>query len=265
MEKFIGFKFGNDFEVGLDKTYDGFIINEDGFAYSLGPEFDDEFASTNYGDRNFYMGTTVGNRTFSFEVQFRELTKAKFREVMYKLRAKKVDILVFDQWEDFGFNVKLASVGEAVYDPIGDCDGEYKYNVRIPLEFVTVNRWWAEKVIEPTALTDKNIGQGGFGYVTPGTNSGYKFTNNNNMVNYLEIEFKGKLVFNGIEISELADEGTFFSEFGIAVAKNGSFICSKPEAMLKLVPGETKDNIGVVVTGDDSKHFRLKMTTRNYI
>ena len=140
-EKFIGFKFGNDFEVGLNKTYEGFIVNEEGFAYSLGPEFDDEFVSGNYGNRTHYLGTTIGNKTFNFTVQFKELSTDEFRSVMYKLRAKKVDLLEFDQWPDWAFNVKLAEVGEATYDPIGDCDGEIKYNVNVPLSFVTVDRW----------------------------------------------------------------------------------------------------------------------------
>lgn len=140
-EEFIGFEFGN-LKVGLDKDYPGFIVNEDGFGLMMGPEFDDEFVPGSYGNRTYYMGTTIGNRTFSFQVQFVELEESQFKSLMHELRAKNLDILSFDQWPDFGFKAKLASVGEATYDVVmsTDCD-KYLYNVLVDLEFVTVDRW----------------------------------------------------------------------------------------------------------------------------
>lgn len=116
-------------------------------------------------------------------------------------------------------------------------------------------------MIAPKILTNTNIGQGGFDYVV----AGYKFTNNYNMENFLEIKFKGKLTFNGFSIGDTntTKERTFLSEFGVAVEKDGNFIFSDPAARLGILPGVTTGNIGITVSAGG--YFELKITTRNYM
>lgn len=143
--------------------------------------------------------------------------------------------------------MKLAEVGEATYDPIGDCDGGIKYNVNVPLSFVTVSRWWAEKATGNEVV-------GSIGSID---NTGY------NMENYLVIEFTGKLTINGHTFGKSAPstQGTFYSEYGIAIGNNGEFIGSIPEARIVLPPGEIKSGLAISATGT----CIVKKTTRNIL
>lgn len=113
---------------------------------------------------------------------------------------------------------------------------------------MTVDRWWAEKVTGNEVV-------GSIGSID---NTDYR------MENYLVIEFTGKLTINGHEFGESAPptEGTFYSEYGIAIGNNGEFIGSIPEARIVLPPGETKTGTVVSVSGGS---YTTKKTTRNYM
>lgn len=83
------------------------------------------------------------------------------------------------------------------------------------------------------------------------------------MENYLVIEFTGKLTVQGYEFGKEnpPSNGVFYSEFGIAIGKNGEFIGSNPAARIELAPGEIKSGLVISATGG----LTAKKTTRNIL
>lgn len=92
------------------------------------------------------------------------------------------------------------------------------------------------------------------------------------MDNYLVVDFKGKLTINGNHHFGRSGaggdgpvtEGTYYSEYGIAIGKDGEFIGSIPEAKIILEAGKT--TTGTLVSTTGTGHYNtIKKTTRNYM
>jgi len=161
-----GFTFGST-RVAIDgtPTYQGFIINSgDDLKFSNSPEFNNEFASPRLGDYAIYTGTTVSSKTFNFSVMLDAITLAYYREFVKAFWHEAVGYLRFDYAAEFGYMVKLSSIGEGRFTVVpGTPD---TYHVEIDMEFVTTGDWAAYELITnalpnylkaslPVALQDK--------------------------------------------------------------------------------------------------------------
>jgi len=140
-DNYLGFTFDGvrialeDYGTLTAKTYDGFIINSgDDLKFSSAPEFSSEFASPTLGDYSIYTGTTVGSKMFSFRIALKENSYADFQAILKWLGPEEKGYLIFDYNEDFGYEVKVNSIGSASY--VVQSDG-ITYNIEFYIEFIT--------------------------------------------------------------------------------------------------------------------------------
>lgn len=277
---FISFKFG-ELNVGIGNKFNwqGFIINEDGFEMSLGPEFDDEFVSLDFGDKAYYMGSTVSNKKFVFEVQLVEITKGELKLFMRELRARKVDVLSFGFNENYGYMAKLSDVSTMEYDPIRKCEGSYEtlFNVKIPLSFTTVGNSQAEwirkeedgwlEINKNGVVTKKNLVDNDMGEEAIRINGNTITLYNYHAVdNFIEIKSSTgfKLNKNGIIYeSNVPNSGILRVnfEYGVEFDDDG-FVGSGKNYNLWIVPANNSLNFTVDRKGGS---FDIKMTARDIL
>lgn len=239
--EYIGFKY-NGKSLGMKGTDDfkGFIVNDgEGLQFVNSPEFSNEFAQMPYGKQTFYLGNTQGNRMFTLEIALKEVSLQEYRNFLMWLGLDTKGVLSFDYNSKYGYNVKVDSIENGVFEVvIVDCDVR-KYNVELVVSFVTTGRAEARWIYtEPvwkgishvdniTIDNDKNldwIKESGENLI---------FYNHHNVNNGFIIRFKGKLSIGfDINFDSGNVDATYYSEHGVAIDDNGKFLS---EALLNLV------------------------------
>lgn len=140
--EYIGFKY-NGKSLGMKGTDDfkGFIVNDgEGLQFVNSPEFSNEFAQMPYGKQTFYLGNTQGNRMFTFNIVLKEISLQEYRDFLMWLGLDTQGVLSFDYNLKYGYDVKVDSIENGIFEVvIVDCDIR-KYNVELVVSFVTTGR-----------------------------------------------------------------------------------------------------------------------------
>ena len=253
-DNYLGFKFGTE-NIGITgaETHAGFIINSgDDLKFSSAPEFSDGFATPNLGDHSIYTGTTVSSKTFSFRVALKENTYAEFQDVLKWLDKEATGYLIFDYNGDFGYMVKVASIGEASY--VVQYDD--KYNIEFDISFVTIGDWAAYE-LESGVLyrKPKNVNIAAESFTVTWTSDNAAMTNISKLEHYYIIEFDSdiELVVDGTTILDVITSNAckYYTQFGIVIdTTTGQFISGtiKP---FSVPAGKTVADVSTTIVNDD--------------
>lgn len=268
-ENYLGFYFGS-IRVALDNTptYEGFIVNSgDDLKFSSAPGFSNEFVTPRLGDNSIYTGTTVESRTFSFTVALDSITLAHFRSFLKDFGPEQEGYLRFDYALEYGYMVKLSSIGEATYTVVPDTTD--KYIIEIDLEFITTGDWAAIEVntsVNPpnlfSYLTSDTIGYSGTGFSIGGSSNQISFTNSSELSQYLIVEYlvpatpvlfkveeyttSGFTVLVGSILEIAANQLTtgetiqYVSRYGVAISDAGNFVSTTVSIAFEVEVGDTR-------------------------
>lgn len=137
----------------LDFTFDGVKSSEYNCFYqntgeelSLPPYsvFTDQISTPLYQKASYYLGTSIGNRSFSFRCWVHDLSMNKFRELMLWLSPEKVGNLELPYIPNYHFTVKISSFSTPVIFPVtaDDANG-FAINAEFLITFTTIGDYAA--------------------------------------------------------------------------------------------------------------------------
>lgn len=232
-DKYLGFSY-RGIRLGMDKdaNFKGFIENSgEDLIFNNSPEFSNEFATVPFGDQTFYLGNSKTNRTFDFRVNLVEINLNDYRKFLNWLNLDSKGTLFFDYNENYGFDVKVNSIGSGQYVVVTKCDNNSDlYNVGIDLSFITTGDWaarWVKEGVYWTGNEDDddlidNEFEGGKPFLNV-HNDDITFTNKHNLPNYFILETNGEVIIQEIGDDDLAQpiiippNTKFFSQYGIGI------------------------------------------------
>lgn len=232
-DKFLGFKYGT-LEIGIDKTYKGFIINDgEDLKFSNSPSFSNEFVIPPYGGKTYYLGTTEENRTVSFKVMLLDTTLYNYKKVIGLLGSRTSGILSFDYDSNYGYEVKLDSISDGVYTVSENCEAGYElYNVEFEISFITLYDWAARWIgLSPmwtpteSQLIDNNLGLSFLSKV----GDVFTFYNRHNVENYFVITYDNSLTIvedtvTLVNVSGAGLAAKYYSQHGFLLKSDGVFL-----------------------------------------
>lgn len=230
MDSYMGFTFnGTTLE-----SYKGFIKNElEELAFNM-PTFSNSFVTPPYGNRPFYLGNTKEHRTFELDVVLNEVTLDEYRDFLDWLGMDKKGVLVFDYNPNYGYDVKLDSIGKANFVVVPDCSDENnpvdKYIIEVPIVFITTGDWAAKWVEEGRQVywsnnnggTDKLIDNEDDENFIQVDGTSITIHNHHKIPNYFILEYIGGFIITEGSNTLFWDKdmiGTkiFYSQYGIVV------------------------------------------------
>lgn len=234
--KYIDFKFGSQYL----SDHKGKIINEgEDLKFFNAPSFSNEFANTKFGNKTYYLGSTVENKELNYRVILIGVTLNEYKNFLGWLNLNVVDYLFLDYNEDWGYKVKVSSISEGTFTVNPNCGSNLTYNVEVELGFITVNHW-AAKYFGVIIAWDANgsVSRNYDNFVTISIPAGGvgTFVNNTNVDLFLDIVVITTGVFKLEEkgvgdptyttIYDLNYNGTFtvFSEYGIILNSLNEFV-----------------------------------------
>jgi hypothetical protein len=92
-DKYLGFKYNNKHS----REFNAFIINDgEDLKFSNAPSFSNEFATTMFGNKTYFLGTRVENREIGFSVGLINVSFDKYREFLNWLDIHSRGVLSFD-------------------------------------------------------------------------------------------------------------------------------------------------------------------------
>lgn len=235
-DKYLGFSYrGIRLGMDSDARFKGFIENSgEDLIFNNSPEFNNEFATVPFGDQTFYLGNSKTNRTFDFRVNLVEINLNDYRKFLSWLDLDSKGTLFFDYNENYGFDVKVNSIGSGQYVVVTKCDNNSDlYNVGIDLSFITTGDWAARWVKEEVFWTEnegENLidNEDGTPFLTFNSGSSITFTNKHNLPNYFILETDGEVIIekigdDALEPDEriiIPPDTKFFSQYGIGTTNN---------------------------------------------
>lgn len=241
-DSYLGFSYnGKTLNMKPGADFTGFIENSgNDLQFFNTPDFTNEFVNTQFGEKTFYTGNTKTNRRLEFDIQLDKITLEKYKEFLEWLNLDDTGFLVLDYNSNYGFEVKIDSISNSEFHVTREDNCDDKYYVNLTISFITITDFAAiwkqtyeEDVFwsdgEEDILIDNSKGQV---FIEAETGDIFKIFNRHNLKNYIVIEFDGNLKIEtvGSGSSVLVDfEGAgagakYFSEFGIALKADGSFI-----------------------------------------
>ena len=279
-DKYLGFTFnGISLSMKSESDFKGFIVNSDAdLRFSSGPQYTDEFVVPQYGERTHYTGTTKSNRSFTLNIAINKCTMRAYRQILKWLNPNTTGIFTFDYEDEYGLEVKVASISEGTYYVLKEkSNNEDLYYVDFSVTFTTVYDW-AAKWIKSNPFWantgslnlinnhyDENfIDDQGRTADESHTTINFSFNNPHRTENYFNIEFDTELeIFDGdTKIVDL-NAGTgklaiYYSEYGISLSVlDKNFISGDPMKSIRLEPSSRKNYKIKVLT---SKIDNLKIT-----
>ncbi len=135
--------------------FGAFIMNDgDDLKFVGTPAFNNEFAQTQFGDRSFYLGTSVQNKELRFTVFVtgetgEGITLSDYRKFLSWIGVNEVSELGFSYSDGYLYKAKLGEIGEGTFYVVKQ-DTTDLYWVELELAFTTVNDWAARKLVVTT-------------------------------------------------------------------------------------------------------------------
>lgn len=265
MDKYLGFSY-RGIRLGMDNNADfnGFIENSgEDLIFNNSPEFSNEFATVPFGNQTFYLGNSKTNRTFDFRVNLIEITLNDYRRFLNWLDLDSKGTLIFDYNENYGFDVKVNSIGSGQYTVITRCDNNRDlYNVGIDLSFITTERYtarWIGSEVEYTGAADDVLADNeeGIDFVEK-INNIYTFKNRHAVENGFIVNFTGELRVDNFKMGSAGITGTYYSEYGICIDSSGTFI---PINGITTTPFNPK----IVISAYNNKSVTMREAIINWI
>ena len=265
-DKYLGFKYdGKSLGQEEGDDFNGFIKNDgDELRFFNPSNFGHEFTTPQFGSQSYFLGTTRENREFSLSVVLEEIELSEYRTFLRWLDPEKEGILSFNYNSDYGYLVKVNSIGEGNITPMSN-SGVEKYHIEIEISFITKNDWAAKWIkTEPIAYVE-----GGSATSIPidndlenpfyvETNGSWALTNYHNVDNYYKIHYEVTTPNTGVPLNLLIEKnagdycliafaeadtiykGTIYTEYGIIINDAGEFISNEFTNTTRLLtaPGE---------------------------
>lgn len=272
LDKYLGFTYrGKTLGMTSSADFTGFIVNEENdLLFFNAPEVGNEFAIPQFGERTFYTGNTKSNRNIELNIQLDKISLPKYKEFLEWLNFDDIGLFVFDYNDKYGFEVKVQSLSTSEFHVSKEENCNDRYYANLTVVFTTVSDFasvWTntynEKVFFPVpspnplgiSLIDneKNLS-----FIAVDDDE-YQIFNRHNVKNYFIIEFTNSLLIEEVlnpeepdkeewDLEELVKiepigaqvKGTFYSEFGIALKADGTFIPCGPNPLIKLEPNSSR-------------------------
>lgn len=238
MDKYLGFTFNGE-SLGMESNNDfnGFIKNDfEELAFNM-PTFSNSFVTPTYGDKPFYLGNTKEHRTFDLDIVLNEITLDEYRSFLKWLGMDKKGILKFHYNLNYGYDVKLDSIGKANFVVVQQCKTngdplEDKYIIEIPITFITTGDWaarwvgtevyWSRGTSRDLVDNEKETDFLDF------SGNVITFNNKHNLPNYFILETDGEVIIEEIDGNSTEQDEwiiipantKFFSQYGIGTISN---------------------------------------------
>lgn len=83
-DRYLGFTYrGKTMSMNSEADFYGFIENSgNDLSFANAPDFTNEFAVPQFGERTYYTGNTKSNRMFSLKIQLDKISLRKYREFL---------------------------------------------------------------------------------------------------------------------------------------------------------------------------------------
>ena len=235
-DKYIGFKYrGKSLGMSASSDFKGFIENNGAdLKFFNTPTFTNEFTPIAYGDKTIYTGNTKNNKTFNFLIHLVEISLADYKSFLNWLNLDSIGVLSLDYDSSYGYDVKVLSISEGTFKPFKDCEEDKMlYYVELQIAFITTYDWaakWIKTIVEWTGGTDILIDNDeGIPFVVK-TGNNFAFNNRHQVDNYFTVTFTGTLLIKEGSttlvniVSPAGKTGLYYSEFGMALNTDGTFI-----------------------------------------
>ena len=262
-DRYLGFTYnGKSMNMTAEADFYGFIENSGNeLSFFNTPEFTNEFVVPQFGEKTIYTGNTKSNRTFSLKVQLDKINLEKYRRFLEWLSPDSEGVLSFDYDKRYGYDVKVQSISPSEFHVTKKRNNnEDFYYVDMSIEFVTVRdfaaRWIKKDAFwdstDPTNFdhTIDNHYFESFIELLP-TSNFYKIYNFHNLKNYFTIEFNNTLQIKKdnvvlVNITGAGNGAKYFSEFGVALKSDGTFLQCGPNPNITI---KANENIELEITG----------------
>ena len=297
MANYTDFKYKNTW---LSSYNNAFIINSgDDLKFFNQSNFNQDFTTPQFGNQSYFLGTTMENREFNFNITLPEITLSEYKEFLSWLDPRDEGILVFDYNQNYGYEVKVNSIGEGTFYVVPNCPEENKYNIEIQVGFITKNDWAAKNLNENNSdfkflpiedsgnpnstdpliyyesiLNTREIFR--IDYITDeyGLYEYHTFTNNLSVDNYFELKLIcSSTVFiadgegnNIISFEVTGVWGNWYSRYGIVLDQDSNFQSFNhfQESAIVKVPANSSINIKIFPELD-GQILEVKPTLREII
>jgi len=184
-------------------NFNGFIINEGNDLKFFNPSnFSHEFMTPQFGKQSYFLGTTRENREFNFSILLRGITLDTYREFLRWLNPEEEGVLSFDYSPNYGYDVKVNSIGEATFYVTPNCNtSNPTYDIELEIEFITKNdwaaRWIGEEPIYYIVGTGTDVLIDNEENISFISGSGtFTLDNNHNLPNYYKISYNLTIAVN---------------------------------------------------------------------
>lgn len=267
MDNYIGFTY-NGKRLGFDdgSDFSGFIINSsDDLRFYNAPNFSNSFTEIPFGERTYFTGVTKTNKTFNFNIQLDKILLSEYRDFLEWLNPDSSGKLIFDYNPNYCYEVKLNSITEGQFQVVkNSTHNEDFYYVSLSLSFITLHdfaaEWIGTDVFYPNGSLVDN--EKDISFISVNTNN-YTIRNEHNLKNYFTIEFDTSLTITEgtgddeetlVQITDAGDGAIFYSEYGIALAADDSFLSCGPNPKISLEPNSSR-TFKITTTGDINKIY----------
>lgn len=267
MDNYIGFTYNNK-RLGFDdgSDFSGFIVNSsDDLRFSNAPNFSNNFTEVPFGERTYFSGVTKTNKTFNFNIQLDKILLSEYRDFLEWLSPDSSGTLSFDYNPNYGYEVKLNSLTEGEFQVVKTADhNEDFYYVSLSLSFITLHdfaaKWIETDVFYPSGSLIDN--EEDLNFISVNSNN-YTFYNYHNLKNYFTIEFDTSLLIKEgagedqvelVNITNAGDNAIFYSEYGMALKADGSFLSCGPNPKITLESNASR-TFEITTTGDINKIY----------
>lgn len=159
-DQYLGFMWNNTHS----SLYNTFITNNgEDLRFVNAPSFTNNYATPIYQNTNYFLGTTVENRTITLNLAAYRVTLKQYRELLNWMNIYNIGVLLLDYDKNYGYYVKLASMTDGVKSPLTKNNaGEMEYLVTFDVTFETVADFSAiarYRTMVPLTKVESNITQ----------------------------------------------------------------------------------------------------------
>lgn len=130
------------------RQYNLFITNTNkggGTKFVASPDNTVSFATPEYQNNTYYLGTTKKQKTFKHTVAANMLTKQEVNSILQWLKVGETGFLSYDTNPYWGWDVVVTSVGE-----VSQFEASDGLIIEFTVEFKTINDWHARSTYNAT-------------------------------------------------------------------------------------------------------------------
>ena len=126
---------------GINSSYYNcfYINNGEDLSFPAFPQFSDNTSSPLFQQHTYYLGTSINNRTFTFNCACDLLDIQDFKKIQTWLAIDKISTLKLDFLELYHFNVKVSSLSNILFLP----QSNNKFYCTFTVDFTTIEDYAA--------------------------------------------------------------------------------------------------------------------------